>query len=224
MILVLDDHPLARQGLESIIKMCKPDEQIFQAGSVKEAISYAQKIKMDMAFVDINLGNESGFDFIQWLEKTNLNPKIFLITSSSDKNDFLYAKDLGVDAYLLKDAFIDDIMYGLKVVERGGKFYSADLIDNIGTLSEEEKLINTLTKREIEVLYLLNQGYSNLKIAESLFISEGTVKKHISNILGKLGLENRVEAVLFSNRNLHSLEIAIKVDEEYFHEFTLCKA
>lgn len=217
MILVLDDHPIARQGLESIIRMYKPEEEIIQAGTVREAIEFAEKNAVEMAFVDINLGQESGFDFLQWMEEQSLHAKVFMITSSSDENDFLHAKDFGVDAYLLKDAFIDDIMYGLKVVERGGKFYSADLIENMGNISEEEKLLDSLTKREKEVLYFLNQGYSNAKIGENLFVSEGTVKKHISNILGKLGLENRVEAVLFAGRNRHKLELEIKFGSERVH-------
>lgn len=127
---------------------------------------------------------------------------------------------MGVDAYLLKDAFIDDIVYSLKVIERGGKFYSSDLVDQMGQLSEEEKLLETLTKRELEVLFFLNQGYSNAKIGEALFVSEGTVKKHISNLLGKLGLENRMEAGLFSSRNSEKLELMIQFGEDTIREFS----
>ncbi|MDO4772792.1 MAG: response regulator transcription factor [Bacillota bacterium] len=213
MILVLDDHPVARQGLESIIKMYKPEEQILQAGTVREALKLAETEELDMAFVDINLGKESGFDFLKWMREKGLPTKIFMITSSSDEKDFMYAKEFGVDAYLLKDAFIDDIMYSLKVVERGGKFYSADLIDCIGSVSEEERLLGRLTKREKEVLLLLTQGCSNAKIGHLLFVSEGTVKKHISNILSKLGLQNRVEAVLLAERNHHLLEMEIKLSK-----------
>ncbi|MGP1412065.1 MAG: response regulator transcription factor [Peptoanaerobacter stomatis] len=136
--------------------------------------------------------------------------KTFVITSSSNENDFLRAKCLGIDAYLLKDAFIDDIVYGLKVVERGGKFYSADLIENVGNVSEEEKKIDMLTRREIEVITLLRKGYSNAKIGEVLYVSEGTVKKHLSNIFGKLDLYNRAEAMLFAERNSEKLQLTLK--------------
>lgn len=210
MILVLDDHPVARQGLESIIKMYRPEQQIFQAATVKEAIAFVEKINFELAFVDINLGDESGFDFLRWLDSKERKTKIFMITSSSDENDFLYAKDFGVDAYLLKDAFIDDILYGLKVVERGGKFYSANLIEKMGHPSEEERLLDSLTNREKEVLFYLNKGYSNAQIGEQLFLSEGTIKKHISNILSKLNLKNRVEAVLLAERNHHKLQLDIQ--------------
>ncbi len=205
MILVLDDHPVARQGLESIIRMCRPDEEILQAGSVREAISLAEKTELEMAFVDINLGKENGFDFLKWIREQAGRVKVFMITSSSSKKDFLRARGMEVDAYVLKDAFVDDIVYGLKVVERGEKFYSSALMENMGKVSEEEKLLSSLTRREQEVLYLLSQGDSNAKIAQKLFVSEGTVKKHISNLLGKLGMESRVEAILFANRNGQSL-------------------
>lgn len=220
MIMVLDDYPIAREGLEAIIKMYRPEEEIVQAGTVKEAITIMDMQKIDMVFVDINLGEGSGFDFLEWLEPEQSEVKVFMITSSSSESDFLHARALGVDAYLLKDAFIDDIVYSLKVIERGGKFYSSDLVDQMGQLSEEEKLLETLTKRELEVLFFLNQGYSNAKIGEALFVSEGTVKKHISNLLGKLGLENRMEAGLFSSRNSEKLELMIQFGEDTIREFS----
>ncbi|MGP1405368.1 response regulator [Filifactor alocis] len=220
MIMVLDDHPIAREGLEAIIKMYRPEEEIVQAGTVKEAITIMDMQKIDMVFVDINLGEGSGFDFLEWLEPEQSEVKVFMITSSSSESDFLHARALGVDAYLLKDAFIDDIVYSLKVIERGGKFYSSDLVDQMGQLSEDEKLLETLTKRELEVLFFLNKGYSNAKIGEELFVSEGTVKKHISNILGKLGLENRMEAGLFSSRNSEKLELMIQFGEDAIREFS----
>lgn len=220
MIMVLDDHPIAREGLETIIKMYKPEEDIVQAGTVEEAITIMETKKPDMVFVDINLGEESGFDFLEWLEPEQSEVKVLMITSSSSESDFLHARALGVDAYLLKDAFIDDIVYSLKVIERGGKFYSSDLVDQMGQLSKEEKLLETLTKRELEVLFFLNQGYSNAKIGEALFVSEGTVKKHISNLLGKLGLENRMEAGLFSSRNSEKLELMIQFGEDTIREFS----
>ena len=220
MIIVLDDHPIAREGLEAIIKMYKPQEDIVQAGTVEEAITIMETKKPDMVFVDINLGKESGFDFLEWLHSKKSEVKVLMITSSSSESDFLHARALGVDAYLLKDAFIDDIVYSLKVIERGGKFYSSDLVDQMGQLSEEEKLLEALTKRELEVLFFLSQGYSNAKIGEALFVSEGTVKKHISNLLGKLGLENRMEAGLFSSRNSEKLELMIQFGEETIREFS----
>jgi len=201
MFLILDDHPIARKGLESILHMYRPDDKVLQSGTVKEAIDNMQNNNIDMAFIDLNLNEENGMDFLKWLKKERQEVKTIFITSSSREQDFLQAKDMGVDAYILKDSFIDEIMFGLKAVERGSKFYSAELVENIGSSTEEDKKLSSLTARETEVLKLLHCGYSNLEISEKLFISNGTTKKHVSSILSKLGLKNRVEAVLFADKS-----------------------
>ena len=106
MVLVLDDHPIARQGLESIIKLHKPEEETLQAGTVGEAIDLVEHKHIDMAFVDLHLHNESGFEFLEWVQRHDKAIKTFVITSSSSESDFVKAKNLGIDAYVLKDAFI----------------------------------------------------------------------------------------------------------------------
>ena len=203
MILILDDHPLVQQGLASLVKKYCPEDEILCANSLNEAKSIAEKNNISRAFVDIHLGKENGFDFLSWLKQRDVKVKIFIITSSSRQSDFLKAQKLGVDAYLLKDAFLDEILYSLKVVEQGGKFYSSFLMERLNDATEDEKAIKDLTIREKEVLELLSQGLSNAEISEKLFISEGTVKKHVSSILSKLNLERRIEAVLFATRNSH---------------------
>lgn len=206
MVLVLDDHPIARQGLESVIKLHRPDEETVQAGTVKEAIDLTKEKSIDSVFVDLNLHNESGFDFLEWIQSQNKNIKTFVITSSSSESDFVKAKNMGIDVYILKDAFIDDIMYSLRVVDRGGKFYSSDLMANVGNTSEDDKRIDTLTRRELEVALLLREGYSNAKIANNLSISEGTVKKHISNIFSKLEIYNRTEVLVFVEKHMERFQ------------------
>ena len=206
MVLVLDDHPIARQGLESVIKLHRPDEETVQAGTVKEAIDLTKEKSIDSVFVDLNLHNESGFDFLEWIQSQNKNIKTFVITSASSESDFVKAKNMGIDAYILKDAFIDDIMYSLRVVDRGGKFYSSDLMANVGNTSEDDKRIDTLTRRELEVALLLREGYSNAKIANNLSISEGTVKKHISNIFSKLEIYNRTEVLVFVEKHMERFQ------------------
>lgn len=202
MILVLDDYPLSRQGLESVIRMYRPEEQVLQAGNVKEAVACVEKSQVDMAFVDLKLKRESGFSFVRWLREQGKPVKVMLIASDLKNHDFEQARELGIEGCVQKDAFLDEILYGLKVVERGGRFYSSGLIESMEEEEQEKKKLGGLTGRELEVLKLLSRGYSNAKIGQKLFISEGTVKKHITSILGKLCLEKRVEAVLFASRNL----------------------
>lgn len=197
MILILDDHPLVREGLESIIRMHCKEEPIIQAGTVREAVREMERNEFSKVFVDLNLGRESGFSLVEWIRKNYMSAAVFLVTSSSSAKDFLYAKKLKVDAYILKDAFIDDIVYGIRVVERGGRFYSPNLIEQMESFTEKERMLYELTARETDVLKLLAKGYSNQRISQELYISEGTTKKHISSILAKLRVENRVEASLF---------------------------
>ncbi len=209
MMLILDDHPLAREGIKSILQMYRPEEEVAQAGNLKEAMEHMRRTATEVVFIDLNLGKENGYSFVDWLQREAYQSKIFIITSSSRESDYLYAKEKNVDAYLLKDDFIDDILYALKVVERGGKFYSPSIMGKIISPSDDEKLLKSLTDREMEVLVLLSQGYSNHKISDALFISEGTTKRHITNILGKLGFKNRAEAMLFANNSSTITRIAI---------------
>lgn len=201
MIMLLDDHPIARQGLENILKMHRPDANFIQAGSVQEALGLLTKYEVNIAFVDLYLSKESGFGFVEKVRELGLNLKIILLTSSSKKSDFMKARELEVDAYLLKDAFVEEILYGLTVVENGGTFFSQAMMENANKVSEEEKLLETLTEREREILRLIGKGKTNASIGGELMISEGTVKKHISNILSKLNIKNRVNAVIFAGKH-----------------------
>lgn len=211
MILILDDHPLSRQGISSLVRSWHANEEICEAGTVQEAVQILQKEPASLAFIDINLGRkgESGFNLLQWLKDKQQDTKTFVITSSSRRCDFKHAQELGVDAYVLKDAFIDEITYGLRAVERGGKFYSASIMDRLAKEESDEKAIATLTQRELDVLSLIGSGETNDGIAQMLYISKGTVKKHVTSILSKLALLSRVEAVIFANKNSYIIKNAI---------------
>lgn len=210
MILILDDHPLSRQGLFSILQShYKEDETILHAGTVRESIALSERHEVDTVFVDLNLGKESGFDYLHWVQEQPREMRTFVITSSSRQSDFELARQMGVNAYILKDAFIEEIMYGLRVVEQGGRFFSAALVERMSRREEDQNILKCLSEREMDVFVLLSQGFSNAKISEALFISEGTTKKHISNIFSKLDLQSRVEAVLLAQKNSHIIRTAI---------------
>jgi two-component system nitrate/nitrite response regulator NarL len=113
--------------------------------------------------------------------------------------EFRHAKELGVNGYILKDALIEDVRYVFNVVRRGEKFYPARIIEK--TFSEVEgKNLKLLTAREMEVFTELRKGLTNCQISNNLYITEGTTKKHISSILNKLKLSNRMEAVVYANK------------------------
>jgi len=196
-ILVVDDHPLVRRGIIDILSM-NHEWKVKEADNTESVTKLLRTQQVDIMIVDLHLGIESGFDLIEKTRKTNQYIKYIVLTSSSNYMDFKRAQQLGVNGYILKDAFIEDIIYAMNVVARGLNYYSPQLLNH--SMNEPKEMMS-LTDREKEVLSQLSRGLTNSQISDILFITEGTTKKHISNILSKLNLNNRVEAVLYA-RNL----------------------
>lgn len=198
-IILVDDHPLVRKGICSTLSFEDDIEKITEASSVQEAIEKIEIEKPDLAIVDLNLGYEDGLDIISYFRDKKSKIKFLILTSSIKKEDFIRSKELDVDGYILKEAFAEDIIYAIRVVLRGKRFIDPEIMKYQTKSSHEYKDLNTLTPREDEVLLELSKGLSNIEIAEELFISEHTVKKHVSNILSKLELSHRTQAAIFAN-------------------------
>ncbi|OGO79218.1 MAG: DNA-binding response regulator, partial [Clostridiales bacterium GWB2_37_7] len=150
--------------------------------------------------VDLKLGREDGLEIVNMANKKDIKTKFIALTSSSRKDDFLRAQQAGVDGYMLKEAFAEDILYAFRVVARGKKFFDPEMLQ---CAREAEDELKDLTPREKDVLSELSRGLSNIQIAERLYISENTVKKHISSIFSKLGLSHRLEAAVFVNNTIN---------------------
>jgi len=199
-LLVAEDQSMLRDALCQLLELQSDVETVHQASNGQEAMALLQSQKIDVAILDVEMPKQTGLDVLEWVKVQQSTVKVVIVTTFKRPGYFERAVKADVDAYVLKDAFIEELVYGLNVVDKGGKFYSQSLLESVNSMSEEEKLIKSLTEREIEVLALLREGYTNAMIAENLMISEGTVKKHISNILGKLSLNNRVNAVIFADK------------------------
>jgi len=197
-ILIVDDHPMVRKGIASTLSLEENVEEIREASNVEEAKNLMVKSSSDIAFIDLKLGRQNGLEIAKWAKSKNISTKFIVLTSSSDKGDFMRAQEVGVEGYILKEAYIEDIIYAFNVVARGKKFYDPELFLQ-NTDKPENDILEELTDRERDVLTELGKGLSNQQIAGKLFISENTVKKHVSNILFKLGLNHRIEAALYIN-------------------------
>ncbi len=199
-ILVVDDHPLVRKGISSILSFEKEVEDIKEASNVEEALHILSEYNPAVTIIDLRLGREDGLEIVSRAKKSNCATKFIVLTSSINKDDFLRAQQEGVDGYILKGAYTEDIIYAFHVIARGRKYFDPEIMqfkpDNSG-----EKL-DELTERETDVLMELGKGLSNIQIAQKLFISEYTVKKHISSILSKLNLKHRIEAALLVNNHI----------------------
>ncbi len=197
-LLIVDDHPLVRKGLFSALSLEENIHEIKEASTVNEAIDILSAYNPDIAILDLRLRKENGMDIVIQAKKRGSHTKFLILTSSSKREDFLRAQEIGVDGFILKEAFAEDIIYAIHVVARGKKFFDPDITQCIK--SEEDEL-KVLTPREKDVLYELGKGLNNTQIANSLYISENTVKKHIGSIFSKLGINHRVEAALFVNNS-----------------------
>lgn len=199
-VLIVDDHPLVRKGIASVLCGENDIDAISEAATVDEALSSLIKNKPDITVLDLYLGKEDGLEIVRQARSKQMNSKFIVLTSSSKKEDFDRAKKENVDGYILKDAFADEFMYAVKVISRGKKFYDSTILDY--HLRADKSNVDELTERELEILRELGFGHSNGQIAKNLFISENTVKKHVSTILSKLGMSHRTEAALYANKEL----------------------
>ncbi len=199
-ILIVDDHPMVRKGLVSILSLEEGIQEVREASRVEEALDVLSVYNPDIAILDLKLGKENGLEIVIQAKKKNIRTKFLILTSSSRKEDFQRAQEIGVEGFILKEAFAEDVIYALHVVARGRKFFDPEIAQCIKSEEEEFK---DLTPREKDVLIELGKGLNNTQIAKSLYISENTVKKHIGSIFSKLGINHRVEAALFVNNTIN---------------------
>ncbi len=199
-ILLIDDHPMVRKGLASILSQEDDVEEIKEAANIEDSMKILSHYDADIVIVDLKLGKEDGLEVVNLAKKKNSKAKFISLTSSSKKDDFIRAQEAGVDGYILKEAFAEDIIYAIRVVARGKKFFDSEMLQYATSEQDEFK---DLTPREKDVLSELTRGLSNTQIAGRLYISENTVKKHISSIFSKLDLSNRLEVAVFVNNTVN---------------------
>lgn len=202
-ILIVDDHPLVYSGLRNILMSDDDIDEVMQANDIKTGLELMKRYTFALALVDMRLKEESGIDFIIEAKAKYPNCKYVVLSSSSAAGDFDNAMQANVDGYILKDAFPDDIMYAVKSVIRGRKYFDPMFLEKMSKSRMAEnssRSTNLLSPRETEILGCLGKGMSNKDIADALFISENTVKKHVSRILTKLDFSDRTQAALFFSK------------------------
>lgn len=198
-IVLIDDHPLVRRGLASVLSLEEDMEVIGEAGNTKDALQVINKQQPDVALVDLRLGNEYGLDIIEKSNKSSTNCKFIVLTSSANEYDFKKAEEVGAQGYVLKEALPEELLYAVRLVSRGRKYYDPGIMEQIMKGSSNDGTVEELTPREQDVLMALGQGLCNKDIAKKLFITEYTVKKHVSQILAKLELTDRTQAALYAH-------------------------
>jgi DNA-binding NarL/FixJ family response regulator len=197
-IVIVDDHPLVRRGLAAVISMQANLEFAGEATNGQEALLVIEEIQPDLVLIDLKLADESGLDIIKAARIRGISSKFILLTSSASREDFLKAEEVLVDGYVLKEALPEELLFAIQLVHKGRKYYDPGLMEDKMRMSGNSPT-DELTPKEKEVLIELGQGACNREIASRLFISEFTVKKHVSQILAKLQVADRTQAALYAN-------------------------
>ena len=201
-VLVVDDHPIFRQGLISLLQQYPEFETVGQATNGEEAVAVASEVQPDVIVMDVCMPGGDGIAATTALQQTLPKVKVIIVTVSDKDEDLFAAIKAGARGYLLKSVSLRELIDSIRLVAQGEAIISptvaGKLLDEFKQTDKEQlgkELNGGLSLREQEVLQLVAQGASNKEIADQLFISETTVKAHLRTILQKLHARNRAEAV-----------------------------
>jgi DNA-binding NarL/FixJ family response regulator len=205
-ILIVDDQPLMRAGFKSVLEASGQIEVVGEAATGAEAIEQARRLDPDVVLMDVRMPDMDG------IEATRRMPqhKILILTTFGLDEYIIEALRAGASGFLLKDAPVDELLGAVRAVAAGDAQLSPAvtkrLLDQVArklpaAVHRDSALLEELTEREREVLRLLAVGMSNREIGDALVVSEATVKTHVSSVLAKLRLRDRVQAVIYAYEN-----------------------
>lgn len=199
-VLVADDHTLMREGLKQIIELEEDIEVVALAIDGEDAIKKSQSFKPDVILLDINMPNLNGIQTLRRLKDIDTNFRVIMLTIHEAREYLLETINIGASGYLLKDLEAENLIKAIRDVHDGKTYIQPSLAtylikgEGLSSCARKDKL----TKREYEVLSLIADGKNNKEIAEELFISEKTVKNHVSNILKKIEVSDRTQAAIYA--------------------------
>jgi len=202
----VDDQELFRRGLTMLLTVEEDIEVVGEAGDGVAATELATTAVPDVILMDVRMPKRSGIEACLSIKEVAPSAKIIMLTVSDEEADLYEAVKNGASGYLLKDSSIDEVAQAIRVVADGQSLISPSmaikLLDEFKQMSRSDRQVPSpkLTDRELEVLKLVAQGLNNREVAKRLFISENTVKNHVRNILEKLQLHSRMEAVMYAVR------------------------
>ncbi|MEH6986934.1 MULTISPECIES: response regulator [Bacillaceae] len=216
-IVIIDDHQLFREGVKRILDFEKSFSVVAEGDDGSEAMALVEEYDPDVIIMDINMPNTNGVEATRQLINKYPESKVIILSIHDDENYVTHALKTGASGYLLKEMDADALVEAVKVVADGGSYLHPKVTHNLvneyrrlaaeGTSNssysqvEIRRPLHLLTRRECEVLQLLADGKSNRGIGEALYISEKTVKNHVSNILQKMNVNDRTQAVVVAIKN-----------------------
>src|SRR5690242_4566990 len=208
-VLVVDDHELFRRGLEIVLAQEEDIQVVGEAGDGAEAVEKATDLLPDIVLMDVRMPKRGGIEACTAIKEVAPSARIIMLTISDEEVDLYEAIKAGATGYLLKEISTEEVSTAIRAVADGQSQISPSMASKLLTefksmiqRTDERRLVPAprLTDRELEVLKLVATGMNNRDIAKELFISENTVKNHVRNILEKLQLHSRMEAVVYAMR------------------------
>ena len=194
-LLVAEDQSMLRDALCQLLELQSDVETVHQASNGQEAMTLLQSQKIDVAILDVEMPKQTGLDVLEWVKEKQPTVKVVIVTTFKRPGYFERAVKADVDAYVLKERSIADLMKTIHTVLKGQKEYSPELMEAMMTSK------NPLSNQEILVLQAAARGLSSKEIAQKLYLSNGTIRNYMSSILTKLTAENRLEAVRIAQEN-----------------------
>jgi DNA-binding NarL/FixJ family response regulator len=203
-VIIVDDHKMFRSGLRFLLNNVPNIEVIGEASNGLEFLEMAAHEQIDIALMDINMPEMNGIDATKQAMEKYPDMKVIVLSMHGEEEYYDQMLDAGVKGFLLKNSDADELISALEAVIEGRSFFSQELLVNILDQKRLQKLRKEavkLSQRELEVLRLICDGYSNAEIAEQLFISQRTVDRHRANLLSKTGCKNSTSLVMYAVKN-----------------------
>lgn len=210
-VVVADDHELFRRGMQTVLATEVGFEVIAEASDGEEAVARVAELAPDVVLMDVRMPHMSGIEAARRIRQGTPSTRVIMLTISDDEDDLYGAIRAGANGYLLKDSSLDDVARAVRAVARGESLISPSMASKLLTEFTTATAAATpddttdpesprLSNRELEVLRLVAQGRTNREAAAALNLAENTVKNHVANILEKLHLRSRLEAVVYAMR------------------------
>jgi NarL family two-component system response regulator LiaR len=201
-VLVVDDHAIVRKGIRALLAEFEDIEVVGEAGDGQEAVDRAEALRPDVILMDLVMPGVDGIEATRQVTADGAGPRILVLTSFAGDDKVLPAIKAGALGYLLKDSEPTELVRAIHQVHRGEPSLqpaiAQKVLHELQHPAARRPALDPLTNRELEVLRLVAKGLTNPDIAGRLVVTEATVRTHVSNILGKLHLANRVQATLYA--------------------------
>jgi len=201
--MLVDDHAVLRDGLKSILSLAEDIQVVGEAVSGEDALTQLNRCLPDVVVMDIQLPNMDGIEITKQVKQQQPEIKILVLSMFNQEEYFLRALRAGADGYLLKDTPSEQVVQAIRTIAKGDSVIHSSLTKKLLAFNHNKNTSNEyeLTEREKEVLTCLVEGLSNKEIAEKLFISDKTVKIHVSKIFKKLGVKSRSQVIIYAVQN-----------------------